>query len=79
MDLKTFLDENPIITKAELARLMWPDNKNARIKLGNKLAGTQNKSGVQRVTEDDESIAKRELRCLAIRILMYTGDVDENK
>ncbi|HAE68384.1 MAG TPA: hypothetical protein DCG77_14525 [Sphingobacterium sp.] len=76
MDLKTFLDENPIITKAELARLMWPDSKNARIKLGNKLAGTQNKSGVQRVTEDDEAKAKEVLKEVAVKILSYT---DENK
>lgn len=76
MDLKTFLDENPIITKAELARLMWPDSKNARIKLGNKLAGTQNKSGVQRVTEDDEARAKEVLKEVAGKILSYT---DENK
>lgn len=76
MDLKTFLDENPIITKAELARLIWPDNKNARIKLGNKLAGTQNKSGVQRVTEDDEARAKEVLREVAGKILSYT---DGNK
>ncbi|WP_343321399.1 hypothetical protein [Sphingobacterium multivorum] len=72
MDLKTFLDENPIITKAELARLMWPDSKNARIKLGNKLAGTQNKSGVQRVTEDDEARAKEVLKEVISKISDYT-------
>jgi hypothetical protein len=68
MDLKQFLEDNPIITKAELARLMWPDSKNARIKLGNKLAGTQNKSGVQRVTEDDESRAKEVLKEVTSKI-----------
>jgi hypothetical protein len=71
MELKKFLEDNPIITKAELARLMWPDNKSPNIKLGNKLTGSSSPTGKQRVTEKDEQRAKEVLAGVAKSILDY--------
>jgi hypothetical protein len=39
-----------LINKADLARRLWPDNKNPDIKLANKIA----KRSGQRITEKDE-------------------------
>lgn len=64
MDLNKFLTENPIITKAELARLMWPDKKATNIKLANKLA---NRNG-QRITPDDQKLAINVLTLLTDNI-----------
>ncbi|VXC99091.1 hypothetical protein [Sphingobacterium multivorum] len=71
MELKHFLDENPIINKAVFSRLMWPDNKSSNIKLAHKLSETDNKSGKQRVTEKDEQRAKEVLAGVAKSILDY--------
>ena len=60
MKLKEFLEQNPIINNAQLARLMYPYNKSANTKLANKLAENISGSGRQRVTEADEEIAKKE-------------------
>ncbi|MFD2961603.1 MULTISPECIES: hypothetical protein [Olivibacter] len=68
MDLKKFLEENPIINQAVLAREMWPTNKSARSKLANKLAENIVGTGKQRITEKDYEDAKKVLKQLAERI-----------
>lgn len=68
MDLKKFLEENPIINQAVLAREMWPTNKSARSKLANKLSENVVGTGKQRITEKDYEDAKKVLKQLAERI-----------
>ena len=41
-----------LISNAELARLMWPDNKASKIKLAQKIAG---RAG-QRLTDQDKAL-----------------------
>ena len=74
MKLKEFLEQNPIINNAQLARLMYPYNKSANTKLANKLAENISGSGRQRVTEADEEIAKKELEKLVHRIVSYISN-----
>jgi len=69
MRLKEFLDNNPIIDKAQLAKLMWPENKSARSKLSNKLNENIAGSGKQRITDKDFEAAKSVLKKLADDIL----------
>ncbi len=64
MDLKQFLIDNPLISQAELARLMWPDKNATSVKLANKLA---NRAG-QRITPTDEQLAIDALQKLGINI-----------
>lgn len=71
MTLKEFLEQNPIIKNAQLARLMYPNNKYSNTKLANKLAENISGSGKQRITEADEEIAKKELEKLVHRIVSY--------
>ncbi|ASK29697.1 hypothetical protein CEY12_06085 [Chryseobacterium sp. T16E-39] len=68
MSLKDFLDNNPIINMSQLSNEMWPDNKNARIKLYNKLNEKISGSGTQRITDKDLEDAKRVLNKLADEI-----------
>ena len=70
MDLKKFLEDNPIINKAILARMMWPDNKSANTKLNNKLAENMVGTGKQRITEKDYERAKEVLKQLSANIHM---------
>lgn len=65
MNLKQFLEENPIINSSQLANQMWPDNKSARSKLTNKLNENIAGTGKQRITEDDEKKAIDVLKKLA--------------
>lgn len=58
MTLKEYLDKNPIINKAELARLMWPDVKSASSRLNNKLKEVMSGNSIQRITEKDQASAK---------------------
>lgn len=64
MDLKQFLDDNPLISQAELARLMWPGKNATSVKLANKLA---NRAG-QRITPKDEADAIEALKKLGVSI-----------
>ncbi|WP_284464861.1 hypothetical protein [Chryseobacterium sp.] len=68
MDLKKFLEDNPIINTAQLAKEMWPENKSSRSKLSNKLNENIVGSGKQRVTEKDIEDAKRVLKKLSDNI-----------
>lgn len=68
MDAKDFLKSEKLINTAELARKMWPDNKYAKQKLVNKLNEVANKTGNQRLTEDDKKDVKRILKELSDRI-----------
>lgn len=54
MTLKQYLDKNPLLTIAELARLMYPDVKTSRSRLTNKLNGNAG----QRITTRDIELAK---------------------
>ncbi|MCL1671741.1 hypothetical protein [Elizabethkingia ursingii] len=65
MDLKEFLEDNPIINMSQLAKEMWPTNKSARIKLFNKLHEKEAGSGKQRITEKDMEDAKTVLKKLS--------------
>lgn len=65
MNLKDFLEKNSVINMSQLANEMWPENKNARVKLYNKLQEKKSGSGIQRITEDDIKEAKRVLNKLA--------------
>lgn len=69
MDLKKFLEDNPIIDKAQLSKLMWPENKSARSKLSNKLNENVAGSGKQRITDKDYQNAKQVLQKLAEEIM----------
>lgn len=69
MTLKDFLEENPIVDKSQLAKLMWPENKSARSKLSNKLNENIVGTGKQRITEKDFENAKAVLKQLAEDIL----------
>jgi hypothetical protein len=51
MDLKKFLDDNPLINKAELARLMFPHIANPAPRLSAKLSNAKQKTGMQRITD----------------------------
>lgn len=64
MDLKQFLDDNPLVNQAELSRLMWPGKNATNIKLANKLA---NRAG-QRITPADEQLAIEALQKLGVNI-----------
>lgn len=69
MDLKQFLDANPLVNQAELARLMWPDNqKTARSRLSNKLNEVKMGNSKQRITEADLTLAKDALVKLGVNI-----------
>ena len=71
MTLQEFLEENPIIKNAVLARSMYPNNKSAHTKLANKLAENKSGTGKQRVTDTDEALAKEELEKLIHRIVAF--------
>jgi hypothetical protein len=71
MTLKEFLEQNLIINNAQLARLMYPNNKSANTKLANKLAENLSGTGKQRITKADEELAKKELEKLVHRIVAY--------
>ncbi len=59
MELKEFLEQNPIIQKKLLAEKMYPGNKSANSKLGSKLAERIVGSGKQRILEKDTQDAVR--------------------
>lgn len=74
MDLKQFLDTNPLINQAELARMMWPDKqKTAKTRLSNKLNEVKMKNSKQRITDDDLELAKTALRNLGVNIEGFAG------
>lgn len=68
MNLKSLLDNNPLINMSQLANEMWPDNKNARIKLFNKLNEKKSGTGIQRITENDNKAALEVLNKLSDQI-----------
>lgn len=49
VNLKEFLEKNPIITMTGLAKGMWPSNKSARSKLNNKV----HENAGQRILPED--------------------------
>ncbi|MVW92430.1 hypothetical protein FCL53_10685 [Elizabethkingia meningoseptica] len=53
MTVKELLEKHPLLTSAELARLMYPENKSARSKLVNKLNENKVGTGIQRITDKD--------------------------
>lgn len=75
MELKKFLEENPVIQKMELANLMYPNTKSARTKLSNKLNEKIVGSGKQRILPKDIEDAKRALAIVRDRINKF---IEEN-
>ena len=71
MNLKEFLEKNPIINKSQLSQEMWVGNKSPKSKLYNKLSENTVGSGKQRITEKDEEDAKRVLEQLVHKIVKY--------
>jgi len=76
MELKKFLEENPIITKKELAKLMYPVNKSAFSKLSNKLEEREVGSGKQRMLAHDVEASVKALESVRDSIDHY---IKENK
>lgn len=68
MKLQKFLEENPIINKAELARRMFPDRKYATGMFNNKLKENHAGNSKQRITEQDFERAKEILNELSSNI-----------
>lgn len=64
VNLKEFLENNPIITMTGLAKGMWPSNKSARSKLNNKI----HENAGQRVLPEDIQEAIKVLAKLAENI-----------
>ncbi len=66
MELKEFLNNNPILVKSELAKQMYPNLSTnvARNKLQNKLGGIESGTGTQRILDSDLESAKNVLRDL---------------
>ncbi|MCT4238502.1 hypothetical protein HZP42_19145 [Elizabethkingia anophelis] len=58
MTVKELLENHPLLTHAELARLMYPENKYARSRLSNKVNEKTAGSGAQRITEKDIELIK---------------------
>lgn len=73
MNLKQFLEENKIIKESALALLMWPDKKHAAKVFSNKINEKIAGSGKQRITEDDETRAKKVLLEVAEKIKKYSS------
>jgi len=65
MDLNEFLENNPLINKAELARRMFSNSKQPTVILNQKLKGYTAGNGKQRITEKDFSKAKEVLKNLS--------------
>lgn len=76
MELKEFLDNNPILQKKELGKLMYPGNKSAASKLGNKLAEREVGSGKQRILEKDIQDSVRAFKDLRDSLTEY---IESNK
>lgn len=75
MKLKEFLESNPIINNAQLAKLMYPNIKSANTKLANKLAENVSGSGKQRITDKDLKEAISVLDDLCKKIQEFKKDV----
>lgn len=73
MELKELLEQEGMINKTALAKEMYPGIKTARVRLMQKLAETEGKTGKQRVTEADEVKAKDVLGNFANRLLKYVS------
>ncbi len=75
MELKEFLDKNPILVKSELAREMYPNIAagSAWTKLKNKLNGWEAGTGAQRMLPHDVEASKVVLRRLRDNIDEYLG------
>lgn len=71
--LKEFLDSEPMLDKAELARQMFPGRKQPRAILNNKLAEAPTNTGRKRITEKDQENANEVLKVLAGRITDYVA------
>lgn len=76
MDLKDFLDGEPMLNRAELARRLWPHIKNPKIKLHMKLSETATGSSgsKQRITEKDQREAKRIIGELGEKLLKWSKE-----
>lgn len=66
MELKEFLEKNPILVKAELAQQMYPNLSRviARNKLNNKLLEIESGTGTQKLLPHDLESAKQALKIL---------------
>lgn len=66
MELKEFLENNPILVKVELASQMYPNLTRviARNKLHNKIAELESGTGTQKILPQDLEAAKKVLKIL---------------
>lgn len=71
MDLNKFLEENPLLNKAELARKMFPNSKQASSMLNQKLKEYTAGTGKQRITDKDTDQAKKVLKEHTERVLKF--------
>ncbi|ATC35586.1 hypothetical protein [Elizabethkingia anophelis] len=58
MTVKELLEKHPLLTIAELARLIYPENKSSRSKLTNKINENIVGTGKQRITDKDIDLIK---------------------
>ncbi|MDE5516405.1 hypothetical protein KRE49_11710 [Elizabethkingia meningoseptica] len=79
MTVKELLEKHPLLTHAELARLMYPENKYARSRLSNKLNEKTAGSGSQRITEKDIEIVKEVLGKHADDLKIDLSNLEVNK
>lgn len=76
MELKEFLDANPILIKKELAAKMYPtlSVEVARNKFTNKMKGYVSGTGTQRILPHDVEAAKKVLTELRDNINAFIGE-----
>lgn len=76
MELKEFLNNNPILVKSELAKQMYPklSTNVARNKLQNKLNVIESGTGIQRILDSDLESAKNVLRELRDNINEFIAE-----
>ncbi|WP_185246616.1 hypothetical protein [Chryseobacterium bernardetii] len=74
MNLKELIDGNPILNQAQIAKAMFPNDKYAPQTLSAKLREVKQKSGTQRITDDDTKNAIEVLDKLVKNIEDYKKD-----
>ncbi|MBP1165022.1 hypothetical protein JOE44_001906 [Chryseobacterium sp. PvR013] len=74
MNLKELIEGNPILNQAQIAKAMFPNDKYAPQTLSAKLREVKQKTGAQRITEEDTKNAVEVLDKLVKNIEAYKKD-----